>query len=561
MSDETGTVRYPGAPGQGPRRSPAVAGGRRRGQRVRRAAAVGLSAAAVLAASQLEALAPPTAGSDPASSQAEPGALAAALPNAGPSWSGPSSPARRAGGVVPLRRGPAGSPPAVEPAAAAQVEGAAYQLAAGGIPETALRAYRHAAAAAPAGCAISWTLVAAIGRVESDHGRFGGATLQPDGLSWPPIIGVPLNGAGRALIRDTDGGRLDGDPVYDRAVGPMQFIPSTWALYASDGDGDGQANPFDINDAAAAAVSYLCAAGGDLTSLDGQRRAVLAYNHSADYVATVLTLAAQYAGTAPPVLPPEPAPPAPVIPPANPAPPPAAHVTSTRAAPASPSRHRSAATGTARPPRAPATTTSASRATSASGTATPSRPTSARPTRSPAPTSPAPTSPTPSPITASPTRTSPATTSPTTASPTTASPTRTSPTRTSPTRTSPATTSPARTSPATRTAAPTPSPLPTTPSACPIPAGGLLGAVDIRNGSANPAVATRLAERLASAGVPVTTVTTAEAATSTVEYPSGQAAAARALAAALGLTAASQPAPVARVTVVIGAGGVLPITC
>ena len=54
------------------------------------------------------------------------------------------------------------------------------------VPEAALRAYRHAAdvmAKAAPGCRISWTLLAAIGRVESNHGRFGGATLGSDGVS------------------------------------------------------------------------------------------------------------------------------------------------------------------------------------------------------------------------------------------------------------------------------------------------------------------------------------------------------------------------------------------
>ena len=121
-------------------------------------------------------------------------------------------------------------------------------------------------------------------------------------LSAPPIIGLALTGVGTAHIADTDGGRLDGDSVYDHAVGPMQFIPSTWARYASDGNGDMRSDPFNINDAARAGATYLCAAGGDLTTDAGRVRAVLAYNHSAAYVATVLTLAATYAGEPTPSL-------------------------------------------------------------------------------------------------------------------------------------------------------------------------------------------------------------------------------------------------------------------
>lgn len=171
-------------------------------------------------------------------------------------------------------------------------------LAANGIPQVALNAYRVAAARIDQslpGCRIAWSLIAAIGRVESDHGRFAGATLRPDGTSAPPIIGPALNGRGFAYIADTDHGVFDGDTVYDRAVGPMQFIPSTWASYAVDGNGNGTATPLDVNDAALAAAHYLCIAGGDLSTSAGQSRAVLAYNHSDAYLAEVLALAHGYA--------------------------------------------------------------------------------------------------------------------------------------------------------------------------------------------------------------------------------------------------------------------------
>jgi hypothetical protein len=176
-----------------------------------------------------------------------------------------------------------------------------------GIPSVALAAYRRAANAvdgAEPDCGLAWTLLAGIGRVESDHGRFGGAQLLADGLSTIPVIGPPLDGFGTALILDTDHGRLDGDRTFDRAVGPMQFIPSTWAYWAADGDGDGQANPFDIDDAALAAARYLCAAGGDLSTHAGLVRAVLAYNSSQAYLREVLAYAAYYAGTTPDPLPP-----------------------------------------------------------------------------------------------------------------------------------------------------------------------------------------------------------------------------------------------------------------
>jgi len=186
----------------------------------------------------------------------------------------------------------------------------ASALASDGIPATALHAYQAAAErerAVDPSCGLSWPLLAGIGRVESDHGRFAGAVLHTDGVSIPHVIGIPLDGNGTSRILDTDHGRLDGDTVYDRAVGSMQFIPSTWAGYGVDGNGDHVVDPFNIFDAAAAAAHYLCAAGGDLTTLAGQQRAVRAYNDSDAYIALVLRLEAVYAAGVPgltvPILP------------------------------------------------------------------------------------------------------------------------------------------------------------------------------------------------------------------------------------------------------------------
>jgi membrane-bound lytic murein transglycosylase B len=186
----------------------------------------------------------------------------------------------------------------VQPVVSTAISG----LAANGIPNVALNAYRVAALRmnnAMPSCGIDWSLLAGIGRVESNHGRFGGATLAPDGTSSPRIIGPALNGGQFAFIRDTDNGSWDGDTVTDRAVGPMQFIPATWRSYAISADPNRPADPFNINDAALAAAHYLCVAGGNLTTADGQRQAVLAYNHSDSYVAEVLALARAYAAGIP----------------------------------------------------------------------------------------------------------------------------------------------------------------------------------------------------------------------------------------------------------------------
>jgi hypothetical protein len=166
------------------------------------------------------------------------------------------------------------------------------------LPEAARRAYERAARQIERtrpGCGLPWGLLAGIGRVESDHGRYGGSRLGVDGVSKPRIRGIALDGVGPvAAIPDTDGGRLDGDEVWDRAVGPMQFIPSTWATAGVDGDGDGVADPDDLDDAALAAAGYLCPASGPIGDEAGMRAAVFTYNHSAYYVDLVMAFAIGY---------------------------------------------------------------------------------------------------------------------------------------------------------------------------------------------------------------------------------------------------------------------------
>ncbi len=166
------------------------------------------------------------------------------------------------------------------------------------IPSLALAAYQRAAsvlATADPACGLRWELVAAIGRVESDHGRHGGAVLNKNGVAKPAIFGPRLDGRGAtARLRDSDAGALDDDRRFDRAVGPLQFIPSTWSVVGVDADGDGDRNPQDIDDAALAAAVYLCAGGEDLGTDDGRREAVHRYNHSDAYVDLVLRVMDSY---------------------------------------------------------------------------------------------------------------------------------------------------------------------------------------------------------------------------------------------------------------------------
>ncbi|MER7722889.1 lytic murein transglycosylase [Streptomyces sp. NPDC096323] len=164
-----------------------------------------------------------------------------------------------------------------------------------GIPSTVLAAYRRAEGTlrhSDPGCRLPWQLLAAIGKVESGHAS--GGRVDAGGTTLSPILGPVLNGAGFANIPDTDGGGYDGDKTYDRAVGPMQFIPSTWAHWARDGNGDGRSDPNNVYDASLAAGAYLCAGTRDLSVRAGLDRAILSYNHSDTYLRTVLSWLAFY---------------------------------------------------------------------------------------------------------------------------------------------------------------------------------------------------------------------------------------------------------------------------
>ncbi len=170
------------------------------------------------------------------------------------------------------------------------------------VPARALQAYGNAqniVAREQPGCRLSWTTLAGIAHIESNHGRFGGRTLQPDGRSSSPIIGIPLDGGPNVQsIGDSDGGVLDGDTVWDRAVGPFQFIPTTWAKWKADANGDGVADPQNIDDAAVAAGRYLCAGGRNLSDGASWWRAILSYNNSTAYVQDVFNGADGYARAA-----------------------------------------------------------------------------------------------------------------------------------------------------------------------------------------------------------------------------------------------------------------------
>ncbi|MER5733035.1 lytic transglycosylase domain-containing protein [Streptomyces sp. NPDC002138] len=166
---------------------------------------------------------------------------------------------------------------------------------ASGIPATALDAYRRAELAVGAAlpnCKLPWQLLAGIGRIESVHAS--GYGLKADGSTEKPIRGPRLDGNGFASIKDTDKGAWDGDTEYDRAVGPLQFIPSTWQTWGADGNGDGNRDPNNIYDAALGAGLYLCAGDRNLSNPGDLDKAILSYNSSREYVNSVLGWMRQY---------------------------------------------------------------------------------------------------------------------------------------------------------------------------------------------------------------------------------------------------------------------------
>ncbi|CAN5853773.1 hypothetical protein BH23ACT10_BH23ACT10_37390 [soil metagenome] len=161
------------------------------------------------------------------------------------------------------------------------------------IPEVVLAAYRNAARNASAvveGCTLDWPVLAGIGRVESRHGLFLGddSVIDTQGNIGQHIVGPALDGDGLASISDSDRGRLDGDSDWDRAVGLMQFIPSSWQRYGQDGNDDGKRDPHNVFDATLAATDHLCSTHpGDLADDTRLDRALFSYNRSTRYVSDV----------------------------------------------------------------------------------------------------------------------------------------------------------------------------------------------------------------------------------------------------------------------------------
>ena len=175
-------------------------------------------------------------------------------------------------GVALVASGPVGAP---DPSVRALHE----------IPAYLLPIYRDAASTCPG---LPWQVLAAIGFHESRHGD--GRIDPMTGNVAPPILGPPLDGSnGNARISDPS--FADG---WAHAMGPMQFIPSTWTRWgrlAPNRPPGATPSAENAWDSIYTAAAYLCggrAAVGDLA------QAVLSYDHSADYVRWVFAKAAEY---------------------------------------------------------------------------------------------------------------------------------------------------------------------------------------------------------------------------------------------------------------------------
>ncbi|MDI3408344.1 C40 family peptidase [Streptomyces cavernicola] len=169
-----------------------------------------------------------------------------------------------------------------------------------GIPPRMLAAYQQATAQlpehAPKCDGMSWPILAGIAAIESNHA--GGRTVAANGDIRPKIYGILLNGTGgggnTSVFADTDNGRYDGTSSGERAIGPFQFLPSTWAGTGRDANGDNVKDPHNAADAALGAAVYLCGNGRNLADRSQLKSAIYQYNRSQAYVADVLARIDRY---------------------------------------------------------------------------------------------------------------------------------------------------------------------------------------------------------------------------------------------------------------------------
>jgi membrane-bound lytic murein transglycosylase B len=286
---------------------PAVAAVRQRSPRVTRTPAFGLAVITPLvwAGAVGGAAPPPLHGKSPIPSVHAVITPVAAVSPSVPDLSGPV--------VIAIERAPTAFHVAAAAASAPPPPMVVSAPGALGIPSIALAAYRKAEqmmAVTDPGCGVSWNLLAGIGRIESGHA--GGGAVDAHGTAVVPIYGPALDGtlAGNEVVVSSS---VNSRVTFARAMGPMQFLPGTWARYAANGKGEGVPDPQNLFDSALSAALYLCSGGLNLRDPAQVMAAILRYNNSGSYAQNVLGWAAAYAtGVVPVDLPPMTGPPPPL---------------------------------------------------------------------------------------------------------------------------------------------------------------------------------------------------------------------------------------------------------
>lgn len=170
------------------------------------------------------------------------------------------------------------------------------------MPPAALAAYQRAASVIDSAvkCHLDWSVLAGIGRVESDHGTLdvagGTHRVTAQGQVRPALFGAPLDGrSGRGRVPDTDAGRLDRQRRWDAPVGPMALLPQLWEQVAVDADGDGRRDPQDLDDATLGTAVALCGGGSDLRDARALDRELRSFDNAHGFARVVVAVASRYA--------------------------------------------------------------------------------------------------------------------------------------------------------------------------------------------------------------------------------------------------------------------------
>ena len=208
--------------------------------------------------------------------------------------------------VIPIQRAPASFHVAAATISAAAPDGRERAWDANGHSENRAGCLpqRRDGSCRPGGCGVSWNWLPGIGRIESGHAGGGAPSSsrhrdQPDPSPARPDGTLPGN---EVIVQQSVGSRRH----LRLVMGPMQFLPGTWARYASDGDGDGIADPQNLFDSYPVGGPIPVQRRAQPARPPGEATAaILRYNNSVAYAAERAGLAAAYAtGVVPVDLPP-----------------------------------------------------------------------------------------------------------------------------------------------------------------------------------------------------------------------------------------------------------------